>query len=626
MKEELEVSRQKLDLYGDKHISLHFDSNILKKLTDLQCCHSYTYEIPATTHNMDVFGLWEYVTIDNNDFRQPRTCKLLIDGIPIIIGNCHIVNYDRKSISIVLLFGINLQLQAMKDAKLKLCDIFNYPGKEYGSKSHIWRGDDYIDYYINRRLPIQSWGGVNETTHIRGNEDVFCAVGMINRLNGSEYHCDLDKIQYAVNVDKGILYPLSDRFGFQFDGLFDSANDWIQFKHQKCKKDLFVLKTSLTQKIFATNSFTPAFVDQGRLYDSDINSNDIAELTATAYYLKSKYRLISLSYEVDKSESVDWAEITLILHIGDKSSIRIGNILTKNADTINFEDYGNIVIDKREPLLIEFAGTAISLLSAHWELQCQYEDDDAENGCNFNLYDTMPDIEVMTFISDYAFARYLKFPVNQLRSEKLKFVGLYDIIDADMIDWSDKLSDKAIKISYSYDNLAKKNWIVLAKDDSESIYQGTHVFDISFYANTSNQADEAEYNQLMYTVPILQDYADGLRRYSYVLKNGDKDTSPAPRIIKVGSLPTSIDSHHPLSFVESSLAIKDEDLMKSFRNTLMNPTILECEIVLDAIDLLDLDFSRPIFFRQFGAKWAILTIDFSAESNTAKIKLIKLKR
>jgi hypothetical protein len=183
------------------------------------------------------------------------------------------------------------------------------------------------------------------------------------------------------------------------------------------------------------------------------------------------------------------------------------------------------------------------------------------------------------------------------------------------VDWSDKFVQNNT-ITFSY--LAAQNNILKYKDDDDVSTNGSGII--------------VEQNETLPIEATLFEMAfsatDETGRYNYAdirqwEKDFDNDTfefnEVNPRICYVDS-----NAGRVLSLQFNDLAFNKiiPRFYTRYQETVKKPVILECTLRLNELDLKNLDFSTPVYFKQLGKYYGIITIQNT--DNISKAKLIQL--
>ena len=89
MKEELYIYtkdgvRKNIDLNTPSGITLKWVSNLFNSLDKVNCSYSYTFNIPMTRHNREVFDNAEDVRHISNLLGYKMKCEYIQNGIPLL--------------------------------------------------------------------------------------------------------------------------------------------------------------------------------------------------------------------------------------------------------------------------------------------------------------------------------------------------------------------------------------------------------------------------------------------------------------------------------------------------------------------------------------------------------------
>ena len=147
MKEELYImkdgERKRLDLQNPSGITLKWVSNLFSDLSKMTCSYSYTFKLPMTRNNMDVFDLAEDIRHDSAFTGKRLDAEFLMNGVSICPNaNLYISEIGKNTYSCVMTWGVLKGFQKLKESTLKI--------NELGDLGSIFWQDDDVSFQYGR--------------------------------------------------------------------------------------------------------------------------------------------------------------------------------------------------------------------------------------------------------------------------------------------------------------------------------------------------------------------------------------------------------------------------------------------------------------------------------------------
>ena len=116
--------RQSVDLTTPSGITLKWVSNLFNSLDKVSCSYSYTFKIPMTRHNREVFDFAEDVRHNSEMLGKKVKAEYVQNGIPLFKnGNLYLKQMANDSYSCVFTFGVLDGLQRLKDDSCSLNEL-----------------------------------------------------------------------------------------------------------------------------------------------------------------------------------------------------------------------------------------------------------------------------------------------------------------------------------------------------------------------------------------------------------------------------------------------------------------------------------------------------------------------
>lgn len=238
---------------------------------------------------------------------------------------------------------------------------------------------------------------------------------------------------------------------------------------------------------------------------------------------------------------------------------------------------------------------------------------------SFLLRDFLPEIKVIDFFKAvcHIMGWYIELsPTGTVRIESINTIGN----TANAVDWSDKLaSDIPDSVSFDFNSMAQRNWFRYEKDENVTVNA-----DYYFEVNDTTLKRETTTFELPFAPT---DYANLIIQYETVLdNNGDSETKfveTTTRILKVlddGPLNSNGDPIPYLSFEqELYFRVIIANKYNAYTNIMREPKVVTVQLRLADYDLINLDYTIPVYISRYGSYFAIIELQAQGEYTTAKL-------
>lgn len=185
--------RKQLDIKEPSGITLSFNSALFGDLSSVKTSHSYTFELPLTSRNREVFGLIDDVRETESNLGKKFKCLFLVDGFDLCRNAYLYINSVKDGVcSAVMTFNVIEGLKAIKDNdvsinKLTSNDIENNPnalikdGQLNMDVIEFLESSEEADLFDNTKKAVKlhlNCGIVDERTTYKFNDSVTATVGL----------------------------------------------------------------------------------------------------------------------------------------------------------------------------------------------------------------------------------------------------------------------------------------------------------------------------------------------------------------------------------------------------------------------------------------------------------------
>lgn len=611
MKEELYINDNRIDL-GKDTITLKHQSNFLGDITKITTSHSYTVKVPRTQNNINIFQNSDMPAIASRPpsgskpvLRRFSNAKYLRNGVELFTGQAVLMETNEYYFSLVLTWGKLLQLAEFLKDSPKLNEAFSFLDFSLlWSPNSIYLHPNYFQNYHN---------GINETQLI----NVHPCISLEEILNLIQIKFDLnfifpewldDRLATTVllcmtkndNIQSMQNYPFRAKCTFPFDLFVPTINHDIKFdiiannnifEHTieeiedtirtysklTITKNLTSLNIYLTFKVVNTTSAALHLTvfKNGEYYDTQTlnqvptgNTNEYSCTFSKIYgsFDENDY----LSFRV-----VTTASVAFIFYNDDS---RIYGTLENQDDNISQE-----------------------LVYPAW----------------FPLYSNLPDINLLDFIKSICWMfgmfayRHLYDDSNIIRFND---VGLLLRNKSVAQDWSDKIvdifKDVPEQMKFRYNDMGQQNILSYKKDENDTAISEAQII---------VDDETIDLNKELIILPFAA--TNNIRRGDakipqYSLEFDDEGNKKVifnklePRILRKGhsflifKSPTS-----PLFAAEGiDFPTLKTKFYSDYQNLVLRPVILTERFRLTELDLKMLDFSKPVYLKQYGRYYAIISV------------------
>lgn len=189
------------------------------------------------------------------------------------------------------------------------------------------------------------------------------------------------------------------------------------------------------------------------------------------------------------------------------------------------------------------------------------------------------------------------------------------------LDWSHKLvgsgDSDAPQISYTLGNLAQRNILTYAEDDSVKIDASA-----TLYVDNDNLEQEQDMFELQFAA------SDGNVIPHYKLKEAKEGEAPEveeedvePRIMEITS--SVLDKTASLNFGSLSWSNLVSNNYPYWQRIMRTPNVITEQMWLSEIDIKELDYRKPIYLQKYGARFAVQQVQWS-QGEPSQVTLVYL--
>lgn len=637
---ELYINDIMCDLSSDEVITLLYQSPIFSSLDSIQSNRSYNIALPPTPTNMRAIGQAARPDVDADAPYMRLPAALYQDGVPLFTQGFAVVTDIADTINVTLTWGNADNFQPLFDANLR----------DLGPQLEA-AGEDYIEW--NEDSAILKKGSAPSGGVVSYPSVAFWGIDFGMGLSNPKYlHPAIDvwRILYSIQQAHGITIEDSRRLY----GTLELPPIVPLVSKDGDPKYNFALKTGslhldvntisgsvgLPNTIWANKGYGGNDVDQAGIYKTENN------------------RMV-----------IDVSDVKSIRFVFTGGGVRDGAIAGNNPrfqimagkDSDAFDNY--VVIYDAEATytmseidqmfdVTAFDYIAIRVTKYEWQSNTQSINSIVGNIYIWGDYNievifpgpfpiapNLPDISQGDFILAMMNMQGLFAYADKDNPNTIKLISIDDIIanvqKNDIIDWSDRvilndihrvdIPDASV---FTIDDLAQSN--ILDYDNDDDVKTDTHG---TITIRNENIEKEAELVELPFSasenattdgvncavVPIYEDDGKGGANYSEC----------SPRILAWKDDQTYNSSAICTGRFDSWMKFGGENgIVKtryaSYQKVVDRLRIITIRAKLTALDLYNLDYTKPVYIAQFGQIFAIYSVE-TGEDGICDCQLLKLK-
>lgn len=625
---ELYINDILCDLSSDEVITLLYQSPIFSSLDSIQSNRSYNIALPPTPANMRAIGQAARPDVDADAPYVRLPAALYQDGVPLFTQGFAVVTDIADTINVTLTWGNADNFQPLFDANLRDLTIY-IPAPEGAEGDWV----SYIEWNENTQL-LDSTGeepdaafwainfgmGLSNPKYLHPSVPVSAILGYIEEYNGITID---GKDRLAYSPHGGPIIPLVSKNGDEYSGKSEITVCELSLDTLDGKT---ILKGSeptqhaeyVNDKYFDVNGVREADLQitiNGFLY-----STDIEDIESLSIYIASSD---------DLNTPIEQVDFTAINQESQTYIYGSSHIVLSGAQV---PESGNIVIVVTHSARVYIYGN-MSFYA--------YPRDEVNYPSVFPIAPNLPDISQGDFILAMMNMQGLFAYADKDNPNTIKLISIDDIIanvqKNDIIDWSDRVIlndihrvDMPDASVFTIDDLAQSNILDYDNDDdvktdthgtitirNENIEKETELVSLPFSA--SENATTAGLDRPCALVPIYEDDSKGGANYSEC----------SPRILSVrGGYYNTIDIKAIGVFDPWMKFGGENGIVKtryaSYQKVVDCLRIITIRAKLTALDLYNLDYTKPVYIAQFGHIFAIYSVE-TGEDGICDCQLLKLK-
>lgn len=628
---ELYINDILCDLSSDEVVTLLYQSPIFSSLDSIQSNRSYNIGLPPTPTNMQAIGQAARPDVDADAPYVRLPAALYQDGVPLFTQGFAVVTDIADTINVTLTWGNADNFQPLFDSNLR----------DLGPQLEE-AGDGHIEWNENTTI-------LEKSTPPSGALPIYPSVAFW----GIDFGMGLSNPKY--------LHPAIDVW--RILNAIQQAHEITIEDYQRLYGSLELSPIIPLVSKNGDNKINPAFYSDNmeiidpRIGSVKLNGRDQANIVSgTSDIDVSEMSAVRIKMTGNDGDSiriyapgtaVGNAAVRLYVFGFDNDTMTGRPIYSQGAsvsdgyanlsafdETVDVKDYDHIYIQiSPEP------GLSVQAIYAVFEVWGDYPNLTVIFPDKFPIAPNLPDMSQGDFILALMSMNGLFAYADKNSPNTIKLISIDDIIanvqNNDIIDWSDRIIlndthrvDMPDASAFTIDDLAQSNILDYDNDDdvktdthgtitirNENIEKETELVELPFSA--SENITTSGVNCAL--IPIYEDDGKGGANYSEC----------SPRILAWKDDQTYNSSAICTGRFDPWMKFGGEEgIVKaryaSYQKVVDRLRLITVRAKLTALDLYNLDYTKPVYIAQFGQIFAIYSVE-TGEYGICDCQLLKLK-
>lgn len=657
MTEELIIDGRRVDMNADTKITLNFKSNLFGEISKITSSNSQTILLPKTNHNRNILDNPTSPSRPSDFPRRRHTAQYIRNGV-VVIRDAYAVILDcSDKYEIALYWGEMTKFQSWVNSSAKLNDL------SVDNIIQIWN-------YANTKPTGQTWRFDDGTIKFNDNDYLFYAtydtgIGSFYTMPTSARNTVaplpfisakllLNKIQQ----DNGLTFEFPDGF---LDNTHHGIFERVAVHLSSRKSSIPVLKSAtisgLTDKKGEFKHqggllFTLPSSDAYTVQNKEIKVNIFGDKT-TATHIKFNvagrlklYGFFAVGITVGKWEHdlpVHGFILTNVFKNGNEyidykqttSNDRyVGRAGLKYAYDCACSLSLEMDVEKGDEIAIVFESEGKFYTFKNWSSPIWSESTltvtppaaeiTISLGEYFRTKGNLPDIKQLDFVK----ALMSMFGLSVIPSgvaNKLKFISLDTLLSntSNAVDWSSKLiatgDGEPSKIKFTFGDYCRRNRFLYKSDDTVTATGAGEMM-------IDNDALDPEKDVV--TLPFVASDEtivnpttgeSGAIVAHYKSEDGKiSDVKVNPHVVMI--MPDDADTGEALAkFTPISFSQLVGTYYQTLQRLLNSAIVITEKFRLSEFDLLALDYTKPVYLRQYGKYYGVISVQSSGAECTVEL-------
>lgn len=653
---ELYINDILCDLSSDNYISLVYQSPIFSGLDIIQSNRSYNIDLPLTPKNRKAIGYAERTDIYTDAPYVKLPARLYQEGVPLFTSGYAVITEISDVISVVLTWGNVDNFQPLFDANLRDLAQTLY---SMNIGSIPWNSASALLEYGYERPQMGFFGidfgqGIANPEYMHPSIEVQDVLTAIERYNGITID---GKERLYGGLTYPLLLPLVSKNGDDISGavdyfeasriVSDGRGNWTSFESNLNNyivhdpKNIYMPYDPSNPSMNGTAEFQTLGASHMFL---SINPNTTGDtFNVTCRVSGASWRLKEQIHVIVKGGGKDILKISSApITITSGMTSAVYTFYTKDFPKeyeINTDSISNISIQLKDFYNVQSDGAHDIILN--WSVKL-WGDIEMIFPSEYPIGVNLPDISQGDFLSALmSMAGLFAYP-DKDAPDTIKLISVDDIYakltNGGTIDWSRKviLNDRhdvsrPESSIFSLDDLAQKNTLDYDNDDdvitdtageirieNVNIDKENELVELPFSAS-ENAPLASDANALCARIPMYTTSDDG--------KTVDYN-EPSARILQAIIDDTSTELYWFGYFGENMRFGGENGIVakkyNGYQKAVDKLRLITVKAKLTAIDLHNLDYTKPIYIGQFGQTYGLYSVE-TGENGICECQLIQLQ-
>jgi hypothetical protein len=635
---ELYINDILCDLSSDEVVTLLYQSPIFSSLDSIQSNRSYNIALPPTPANMRAIGQTARPDVDADAPYVRLPAMLYQDGVPLFTQGFAVVTDIADTINVTLTWGNVDNFQPLFDNGLPdlgpQLEELEAERIDWNENTTILEGNTTNEY-----PGVAFWGvnfgmGLSNPKYLHPSVQVETILSAIEKYNGIAID-GKDRLAYSKNL--GPIIPLVSKNG---DPGYNYA---LRARSMTLDVNTIHGSVGLPNTIWANKGRSGDDVDQANIYKTKenrmiIDVSNVNSIRFEAQNIGVQDGALSENdprFQIVAGKEYDSFNDYVVIY--DVEAKYIMGPIDQIFDVTKY-DYIAIRITRYE---WQSNAQSINSIVGSIYIWGNYDNIKVIFPGPFPIAPNLPDISQGDFILALMSMNGLFAYADKDSPNTIKLISIDDIIanvqNNDIIDWSDRVIlndlhrvDMPDASAFTIDDLAQSNILDYDNDDdvktdtygtitirNENIEKETELVSLPFSA--SENATTGGVNCAV--VPIYEDHStEDKENITY--------SECSPRILSgrgafMSGIARCIGVFDPwMKFGGEEGIVKTR--YASYQKVVDRLRIITIRAKLTALDLYNLDYTKPVYIAQFGQIFAIYSVE-TGENDICDCQLLKLK-
>lgn len=678
-----EGNQYRLDLLSPSGLIVTYNSNLFNDLSKIDSSKSYTFRIPNTANNSRIFDMIEEMGHRSAMFGKRMQCRYYYNGVEICRNARLYISEVGESgeYSAVMVWDAIQGLIDMSENDVSLRDLEDFTETaDYGEEEITDERYKAVNYISANNVcyPMYSAGEMNllsATPYIYRTSLFPLAPPVV----------PIYKILRKIEDRYGLTFNFKKQCDGQelIEDMANSKTDLLKHgvlpmiktemsEHWQQETSCSIDGVSLTNygTLYGVDnvlSFSGGSVLKPDYIDKDRSRGVCGFRTHIPFmsvrvdgYLKLGF---SSRYDGETPKITFWSAPmprTPLdpIYLGDLEPVELASVegefdSVENGSQMFLFDFrategkANVMLDKLESfeatkrvIVISTNYEVVANSNAYGSFTMFATFDEGVIGHKCDVFRNLPNISCLTFLKSLF---YMVGGFPRLENDGSLSISYFNdlkknIEQGNILDWSGKCLGGDLtkdKISFTNGHLAVKNYYLMANDkfgdgDDPTKDKYENSFGVLECQNLTLDRSQTIY-QMPYNGRFLRSAKSPKKQTGRTIKYFDRDkgeliageAQPAYGLLKTLNFQNGQD-YLMMEVWQFPNEMTTDENYSYLQQIIAEPYVIEKDLRLTEIDLMELDYRKPIYFRRYNQYFAVVKIQFSSTSGISKATLIKL--